>query len=357
MIHKFALSFAVSASFLILTACSNNSNNPLPNPVHPNNVLYISDSHKFERIDLDTNDHEIVKNSIFIQSLNYDKEKKRIVAPGYSPEQKFLGLLYVEGTDLKKQSTSPFSPIHLYQFGTKYVMDSAQALKDGKIDITQIGVYDSNSDRMIKLLQVPGIVKDITGHESKAYISSYHSPGDAEYAGVPPKSNIYELDLDSHELRPIFKTDQQWVPFRLLFHDGYLYGVYQSARHVPKDAPQNILAKINPKTGTIEKTVQLSEFAKDLVVSTDGKSIFVTHFYELGSRVPIQNPLSKIDISTFQVDVLTDRFRAASLASHDYKLYVGSDLDSQLTVVDEKTFKVEKTINTKMPALYITEVR
>ncbi|MFC4767623.1 YncE family protein [Effusibacillus consociatus] len=346
--------FLVSVTLLMMTACSNMSNNPLPNTLNENNVLYISDGHNLQEIDVDTNDQKVIKNTIFIQSLNYDKDKKKIVAPGYSPGD-FWGLLYVEGTDLKKQSTLPFSPIHLYQFGTKYVMDSAQALNDGKIHTTQVGLYDSNSDRMIKLFQVPGIVKDIAGYESKAYISSYHSQENAQFAGVSPKSNIYELDLNSNELRPIFKNDQKWVPFKLLFQDGYLYGVYQSGRNVPKDATQNILAKINPKTGTIEKTVQLSKFAKDLVLSTDGKSIFVTHFDEWGSQETIQNPLSKIDLSTFQVDVLSDNLRAASIVSNENKLYVGSDLDGKITVVDEKTFKVEKTINTKIPAMYITK--
>lgn len=342
-------------SLFFLVACSNSSHYPLSTTTEGHPILFISDSHKIDIMDLSTNDQKIINNPIFIQSLNYDKEKKRIVAPGYSPEQIFLGLLYVEGTDLKKRSTSPFSPIHLYQYGRTYVMDSAQELKDGKMDITQIGVYDSSSERMIKLLQVPGIVKDITGFGTKAYLSSYLSPESAKIAGVPPKSNIYELDLHTYELRPVFHQDQKWIPFRLLFHDGYLYGLYQSANNVPIGAPQNQLVKMDPQKGTIEKTVQLSEFAKDMTLSTDGKSIFVIHYDQWGSKSPPSKPLTKVDLSTFQIKELTDPIRAVSLVSLDGKLYVGSDLDGKITVIDEKMFQVEKTIHAEIPAMYMVK--
>ncbi|GIM44688.1 hypothetical protein DNHGIG_02370 [Collibacillus ludicampi] len=341
-------------SLFFLVACSSSSHS-LSTTTDGHSILYVSDSHKIDIVDVDTNKNNIINNSIFIQSLNYDKEKKRIVAPGYSPEEKFLGLLFVEGTDLKKKSTSPFAPIHLYQYGNTYVMDSAQVLKDGKIDITQIGVYNSSTESMIKLLQVPGIVKDIIGFGSKAYISSYLSPESTQNEGVPPKSNIYELDLHSYKLRPIFHQDQKFVPFRLLFHDGYLYGVYQSANNVPIEAPQNQLIKIDPQKGVIEKTVQLPIFAKDMTLSSDGKSIFVTHFDQWGSQDLLEKPLSKVDLSTFQVDELTYPIRAVSLVSLNGKLYVGNSIDRNIVVIDEKTFKVEKTIQAEIPAMYMVK--
>lgn len=341
----------ISCLAFILQGCSK-SNTPTTFGNGAN--IVVSDAHNIEIID-NLNQSKIVENNIFLQSISYDNLKKEIVGGGLSPESNFVGLIYFTHNEThKKDTTRPFIPIHIYQYKNLYLMDSAQALKDGNMDATSLGFYDTNTNKIISTIQVPGIVKDITGDGSKAYVTSYLSPGSAKLEGVTQKSNIYEIDMENKIVHPLYKTDQKWVPFKLLAYHGYLYGVFQSAQNVPYEAPQDILVKININNGNIIKEVKLSKYAKDLVLSTDGNSIFVSHFEGLGSKIEIKTPLSCIDLATFKVTEIQDNFRVSCLTTLNGKLYVGDEMNNLLTVIDEKSHKVNNIIKLKIPAIYIT---
>jgi rRNA processing protein Gar1 len=329
---------------LLLTGCSQ-ANPASTTKGHP---IYISDAHNVETFDLTNNQEQVVKNGIFIQSLHFDPQKKRVIAPGYSPEESFIGLLYIENNKLIKKSTDPFAPVHLYQYKNKYVMDSAEALVDGNTIATNVGIFDSNTEKFLKELKLIGLVTDIVGNESKVYISSFCTPSESN---EKKKSNIYELDLNTNKVRPILKQNEKRVPLQIAYYNGFLYGIYPRDGSIERT--QCNLAKINLSTGEIEKEIPLNSYAKDPVISVDGKNIYVSHFYQPGSDVKIPNPISKINLDTFKVELLSGDFRAASLIQDGNKLYVGSDMEPKLVVVDEKNFKIEKTINTKITTFYL----
>ena len=76
---------------LILVSCASKETIP-PEALINDDILYISNTYQVQAIDLNTNQQQLIRNGIFMQSLNYDKERQQIVAPGYSPEKSFLGL-------------------------------------------------------------------------------------------------------------------------------------------------------------------------------------------------------------------------------------------------------------------------
>lgn len=349
------------AAFVIvssLTACAVSQPLQVSNIAKGNNVLFFSDTHNVGVLDLNQEKVSLLKNEIFLQSLNFDRNRKQIVAPGYSPDSNFAGLLYFDGEKKEKidivHQEKGFAPIRLYQYENTYLMNSAQALMDGPLQITELGFYDTKENKMVKKIRIPGIVQDISGNGSKAYVSSYNFPGDGTEKGVRNKSNIYEIDLVTKEFRKVFKEDQDYVPFEIEYQNGYLYGVYQSALNVPKDAPQNLFVKIDLKTGEIVQKIQLSDNARDLVFSADGKYAFVTHFYALFNKdIKIANPLTRIDLSTFNITDIRGDYRAVSILEQNGKIYIGDDLAHKLTVINEHSLKVEKTIQLEISPIYL----
>ncbi|GIM45584.1 hypothetical protein DNHGIG_11330 [Collibacillus ludicampi] len=237
-------------------------------------------------------------------------------------------------------------------------MDSAQILHDENMQVTALGFYDVQAQNIVSTIHIPGVVQDITGSGNKAFVSSYYPPQVAIEDKLPEKkSNIYEVDLDTKAIRPIFKEDQKYVPLRIISGGPYIYGIFQgeSADFLPKDAPKNILVKIDPKTGTLLNQVKLLPYAKDLVLSSDGRNIFVTHFEKLASATPISVPISRVSTETFDVKEVTGNFRACSIVSMNGKIYVGDELNQQLTVIDEQTLRIEKTIPVKLSAIYLSK--
>ncbi|WP_282199771.1 YncE family protein [Collibacillus ludicampi] len=295
-----------------------------------------------------------INNKISLESLNYDKSRKQIVCTGYSPESGFSGLLIFNGnhTERDEIKESSFSPIQLYQYENTYLMNSAQVLSDGQSYLTELGFYDTNQKKIIKTVRIPGGVEYISGNGPKAYVSSYQFPNKGQDS-ILKKSNIYEFDLVTKEYRKIFSEDQDYVPFSVEYHDGYLYGVYQSALNVPKDAPQNLFVKIDLKTGNIVKKVQLSEYARDLVFSADGNYAYVTHFYGLFQDITMKNPITRIDLHTFEAKDYPGDYRAVSILEQNGKLCIGDDLTSKLTVLNEQTLEVEKTIQLDIAPIFL----
>ncbi|MGG2094638.1 hypothetical protein AB1283_18900 [Bacillus sp. S13(2024)] len=102
-----------------LTACSESKPLQVTNITLDKNKLFFSDAHNLGILDLNQDDLSLVKNKIFLQSLNYDKKKKQIVVPGYSPDSNFAGLLYFNGDKTEEvnflNQEKGFAPIQLYQ--------------------------------------------------------------------------------------------------------------------------------------------------------------------------------------------------------------------------------------------------
>lgn len=353
-LHIFGL---LLLTLLGMVGCSNLNifkNNSIHIINFENNLL-VSDAHNIAILNLTNNESQLISNKIFLQSLNYDKNLKQVVAPGYSPDSNFSGLIYLENNKITKADLKQpgFAPIQLYQYRNMYIMNSAQVLKEGLLDNTELVFYDTSKNQIVKKIRIPGIVKDVSGNGSKAYVSSYQFPDESKY-GVSKKSNIYEFDLETLQYRKILPQDQDYVPFRIEYHDGYLYGVYQDIINTPKDAPQNKLVKIDLKTGEILKSIQLSDNSRDLIFTQDGKYAIVTHFYALFNRdILIKDPLTIVDLQTYESKELAGDYRAASIINQNGKIYIGDDLNKKITVLDEKSLKQDKVISMDIAPLYL----
>lgn len=322
--------------------------------------IFISDCFNIGILSLKDYNVTVISNKTFLQSINFDKQKNLIVAPGYSPEAGFAGLIYFNEDHQNKEKIAGknqgFAPIRLYQYQNFYLMNSAEVLSENGITITNLGLYDTSTKKIIEEFKVPGMVKAITGNGTKAYLSSYTFPGDEYSKGTKKKSNIYEIDLVKRQVRKIFPEDQDYAPFELQVYNGYLYGVYQSAKNVPENAPQNLLVKIDLNSGQIIQKVQLNDYARDLAFSKDGRYAYVTHIYALFNQsITIDKPLTQVDLKTFKTKEIEGNYRAISIVEHDGKLLIGDDLDSSLTIVDEQTLKVEKKIPLKIKPLYLAD--
>lgn len=342
--------------FLLLTTlfagCANTEKLQIPQGP---NYLYMSDLRNIGVLDLSQQKVSIYKSSVFLQSMTYDKERKRIVAPGYSPEQKFAGLMLFEGGKSKQLDLEDegFGPVHIYQHENLYVMDSARVQTEGPLQAKEIIIYDIDKNTTVKKFMIPGQIKAIAGSGTKVYVSAYYYPYFKELQGGY-KSNIYEIDLETQNMRPIFPKDQLVVPFQIGLHNGQLYGVYNRVDNIPPDAPQNLFVKIDPKSGEVLQKVKLTDNARDLVFSADGNYAFVSHFYMLANQdVKIDNPVSRVDLQTFGVKKLEGDYRAAAILEHQGKIYLGSDLQPELTVLDESTLQVEKTLQVEMLPVYL----
>lgn len=338
----------------LLTACA--STPKQTEVTREQNLLYLSDAKNVGVLDLDQQQVKIMENdSIFIQSLNYDKERKRIVAPGYIPGAKFAGLLLFDGEKSKEFDLEDegFAPVHFFQHGDYYVMDSARVLSEGPYMVTETIIYDIQQNTAVKKFMIPGQVKDIVGAGETVYVSSYYYPKSNELQGKY-KSNIYEINLRTKEMRKVFQQDQISVPFKLVVRNGGLYGVYHSATNIPPEAPQDLFVKIDPEKGEVVQKVKLAPHAKDVVISADGKHAYVSHFYMWSNQeVSIEDPLSQVDLQSFEAKKIQGNYRAASLLEQKGKIYVGSDLRPEITVLDEQSVQVEKTLEVELRPLYM----
>jgi hypothetical protein len=167
---KYTLIFFLFA-LMILSGCSNHKMQ-----LDSSNLL-ISDTHNLEIVNLNNNNDRMVPNDIFLQNLYYDAFNKKIVSPGMSSEKPFFGLLFLTNDhSFESKSTKSFVPVHLYAYRNIYLMDSAQILHDENMQVTALGFYDVQAQKIISTIHIPGVVQDITGSGNKAFVSSYYPP-------------------------------------------------------------------------------------------------------------------------------------------------------------------------------------
>lgn len=350
--RRHGLALILGAVFL--AACSNYQPPSVSNPIPNQNTLFVSDLHDILVLDPDQGQVSYIENRITLECLQFDKNQKQLVATAYSPESRFDGFVYFdvsgkgrEDVNFVKRFDKPFAPVYWYQYENIYLMNSAIALGDGVGSVTELGFFDTKERKMIKTFQVPGIVQDITGNGPKAYVTSYNNPEEAQ-----KRSNIYEVDLITKEFRKVFAEDQDYVPLEIGYQHGFLYGVYQYVKDlIPKDGPQNLFVKIDPKTGEIVQKLQLSENARDLAFSSDGKYAFVTHYAQDQSK--LAHPLTRIDLDTFKATDIPGDYRPISMLEHNGKLYIGDSFSKCLLVVNEQSLQVEKTIPLPIFPIYL----
>lgn len=317
--------------------------------------LLVSDTKNLGYLDIATGKMQIVRNKVFLQSIQFDQQTGDVLAPGYARNPAFVGLITVNGTDKKEVSIKDqgFGPIRLYQHEKTLLMNSAQVQKVGDADATELAFFNRDTGKLDNKQKIKGIVQSITGEGSTAYLAAQHFPGKDSSAPVK-HSNIYAVDMNSKSLRPIFSEDQQFVPLELGMKNGKLYGVYETYSNAAVSSPQDQFVLLDPTTGETKKKVDLNPYARDLSFSADGKYAYIAHNYAMfNPEVKVKAPITRINLETFAVSTLSGDFRAATMVEWNNKLYVGDELKKQITVINEDTFQIEKTIPLEIPPIYL----
>jgi len=317
--------------------------------------LLVSDTKNLGYLDIATGKMQIVRNKVFLQSIQFDQQTGDVLAPGYARNPAFVGLITLNGTDKKEVSIKDqgFGPIRLYQHEKTLLMNSAQVQKVGDADATELAFFNRDTGKLDNKQKVKGIVQSIAGEGSTAYLAAQHFAG--KDSSTPVKhSNIYAVDMNSKSLRPIFSEDQAFVPLELGVKNGQLYGVYETYPNGAVSSPQDQFVLLDPATGETKKKVDLNPYARDLSFSADGKYAFIAHNYAMfNPEAKVKAPITRINLETFAVDTLEGDFRAANMVEWNHKLYVGDELKKQITVIDGNTLQIEKTIPLEIPPIYL----
>lgn len=69
----------------------------------------------------------------------------------------------------------------------------------------------------------------------------------------------------------------------------------------------------------------------------------------------IDKPLSQVNLKTFETKSIRGDFRVISIVEHNGKLYLGDEINSSITVLDEQTLKVEKKVPLQIRPIYIAD--
>jgi hypothetical protein len=356
-VWKFTVALLLTVSLFV--GCSEAPKLTAPDPSQPNvsaeDQLLVSDTRNIGILDLSTGKMEVVRNKLFLQSIQFDKRTGNVLAPVYSPDPVFLGLLEFHGSKKKEihLEDEGFAPIRLYQYENSILTNSARALREGDATVTEVAFFNLDTGKLEQKQVIKGIVRSFAGEGNLAYIAAHHYPGENPSA-LTKHSNIYEVDMKAKSLRPIFPENQAYVPLEIGVKNGKLYGVYQTYPNDKIGYKKDQFVWIDPATGETKKTVDLNPYARFLRFSTDGKYAYVSHLYAIfNPESNVKAPLSRINLETFEVDTLEGSFRAASMAEWDHKLYVGDELKNTITVIDEETFQIEKTIPSEISPVYL----
>lgn len=238
-------------------------------------------------------------------------------------------------TEINSKNTSTCSnglaaSNYLYAYKNHVLSDSWIIHHDANGEIMgQFGIYDVQKKKLMKTFKAYGTFDAITGYKNTAYVTMFGS--------MKKNSNVYEVNMDTSSIRPVFRTSQARAPKVLFSANGHSYGFYKHW----DTGPANELVSIDLKTGKTKAIAKLSAYAYNMQIC--GELAIVVHFDEMNEHITIPDCVTIVNLKTGQQTKMSiPDIRPTNIIGYDEKTVAITDECGYLLLLNPFEEKIVK---------------
>lgn len=261
-----------------------------------------------------------------LADISYNKENQTL----FSVNRGKKGYFGLNDKTTSSCDTGLSAPNYIYSYKNYVLSDSWMIYhnSDGEM-MGQFGIYDISKKQLIKTFKTYGTFDAITGHANLAYVTMFGSEKN--------NSNVYEVNMNTLQIRPIFHTPQPRAPKIIHSEEGSSYGFYKHWHF----GPANELVKMNLQTGEKETIANLDIYAYNATILRD--IAVVIHFDDLKENVDIPDCITIIDLKNgSSTKMHLPGIQPTNIIAYNNKMVAVTDENGFLLLIDPFEKKVIK---------------